>query len=56
MALILGYLELFGGGQQLVPEILHGKANQRQTGALKLKKNLQSYCNYHLNLCDETLI
>ena len=56
MALILGYLELFGGGQQLVPEILHGKANQRQTGALKFKKKLQSYCNYHLNLCDETLI
>ena len=57
MALILGYLELFGGGQQLVPEILHGKANQRQTGALKFKKkNLQSYCNYYLNLCDETLI
>ena len=34
MALILlGHLELFGGGQQLVPEILHGKTNKRQTGA-----------------------
>ena len=31
--IILGYLELFGGGQQLVPEILHGKTNKRQTGA-----------------------
>ena len=42
MALILGYLELFGGGQQLVPEILHGKANQRQTGALKLEEKKTS--------------
>ena len=34
MALIIqGHLELFGGGQQLVPEILHGKTNKRQTGA-----------------------
>ena len=39
MALILGYLELFGGGQQLVPEILHGKTNKRQTGALKKQSN-----------------
>ena len=39
MALILGHLELFGGGQQLVPEILHGKTNKRQTGAcIKTKK------------------
>ena len=52
MALILGYLELFGGGQQLVPEILHGKTNKRQTGALK---NNQIGNINHLNFCNKTL-